>query len=296
MPFAWVSRFFLRPAAPTNSVWNPQGIRDEWFAAHFNYAADVVADWIGAARLRNSETLNFGCGDGITDLALILRHGARRIVGVDISTTHRRLAALARREIALQRLPAALEFRQIEAGERLAGGLSPDIIISWSTFEHIETSFLDGVLADLFAALRPGGLFFLQINPLYHSPYGSHLGRFGLPPWAHLLMSSDELERAVMESTAEIPAEEIEENFHSRDLAAYKRFILDEYHKLNGLTAGALAARVQQHGFDILRDERRQVQIIPPPELLERFPREDLLTDDIMLLLEKPAPVTPSHS
>lgn len=289
MPFAWVTRLLQRSASTARPDWDPQRIKDEWFAAHFNHAADMVAEWLGHERLRSSTLLDFGCGDGITDLALALRHGARRIIGVDISTTHRRLAAIARREIGLQGLPQQLEFHRIAPGERLAGRFAPDILISWSTFEHIELPYLDGVLADLHAMLPPGGLFFLQINPLYHSPHGSHLGRFGLEPWAHLLLGDSDLEQAVMDSGSEIPADEIEENFHSRDIVAYKRFILAEYRKLNRLTADQLVARLRSHGFEILREQRGQLAMTPPAALLERFAAADLLTDDIQLLLGKPA-------
>ena len=57
--------------------WDAQRISDEWFRAHFEYAADVVHHWVGGVLdVRSAKLLNFGCGDGITDLALVLRHGA----------------------------------------------------------------------------------------------------------------------------------------------------------------------------------------------------------------------------
>ncbi|RYF47726.1 MAG: SAM-dependent methyltransferase, partial [Comamonadaceae bacterium] len=64
--------------------WDAKRISDEWFRAHFEYASDVVNHWVGGVLdLRTARLLNFGCGDGITDLSLVLRHGATAIHGVD---------------------------------------------------------------------------------------------------------------------------------------------------------------------------------------------------------------------
>ena len=63
--------------------WDASRISDEWFRAHFEYAADVVNHWVGGVLdIPSSKFLNFGCGDGITDLSLVLRYGATRIHGL----------------------------------------------------------------------------------------------------------------------------------------------------------------------------------------------------------------------
>ena len=47
--------------------WDASQISDEWFRAHFEYAADVVNQWIGGVMdIPRSRFLNFGGGDGIT--------------------------------------------------------------------------------------------------------------------------------------------------------------------------------------------------------------------------------------
>ena len=68
----------------------------------------------------------------------------------------------------------------------LSGQVAADAIYSWSVFEHIPREQIPGIMEDLYALLPAAGLFFLQIEPLYFSPFGSHLRRFIDTPWAHL--------------------------------------------------------------------------------------------------------------
>ena len=269
----------------------PGGLRqpsDPWFCSHYHMAADVVAEWLGATVLVEGRLLDFGCGDGITALGLVQRHGAKNVLGVDISLTQKKLATLAKRELALGRLPRKLQLKVIEPGESLSDKFSVDAICSWSTFEHIDLNLIDGILADLYAMLPKGGRFFLQINPLYYSPSGSHLGRFELPYWAHLLWDEQTVKDAVLGFAGNIPAEELEENFHARTLDEYKLFIFEEYLKLNKITVPELKARLMRVGFRLEREEAGSVSFAPPDVLLEKYPYADLVTDDIKLLLVKP--------
>ncbi len=273
----------------TPPQWDDGHIRDAWFEAHFHYATDVVADWVGLDRLRSGRTLDFGCGDGITGLGLILRHGARSVLGIDVSATHRGLPKLAQREIGLRRLPANLQFQRITPGQPFKPAHQADVIMSWSTFEHIEWPYMAGVLDNLHQVLADDGVFFLQINPLFYSPQGSHLGRFQLPAWAHLLMTPDELLQAVAAFSGDIPEDEVEENFHKRDFATYKEFVLDEYRKLNKLTTSQLIAQLQLHGFEVVREHFGQVSQMPPPALLAAHTEHDLRTEEVRLLIRKRA-------
>lgn len=275
----------LRPGADTR--WSAAQIRDAWFEAHFNYAADVVAEWVGAERLARGPMLDFGVGDGITGLSLLLRHGAHSVHGVDVSDTHKGLPQLAWREIGLARLPTTLQFERIAPGQAFAQGRRFDTIMTWSTFEHIEWPYMDAILQNLHQVLADDGVFFLQINPLYYAPQGSHLGRFQLPAWAHLRMTPQELEDAVAAFSGQIPQDELEENFFKRDFASYKDFVLDEYRKLNRLTTSQLVEALQRHGFEVVREVYGKVEQVPPPELLEQYSLHDLQTEEVRLLLKK---------
>lgn len=273
------------------SPWDARHISDEWFRAHFDYAADVVNQWVGSAvDIRTARLLNFGCGDGITDLSLVLRYGATAIHGVDIRKEYAKLPRIAREQLGMRRIPAALTFETIVPGARLAdrhGGM--DGIMSWSTFEHVQRDQLLPILQDLHACLRPGGVFFLQIEPLFHSPYGSHLRRYDEVPWHHLLVPEEALWNTVEAHEGLINAEEVDFGFADFGVEGYKRFVFKEYQQLNRLTADELVDLVRRAGFSVEKQERRSVEIAPPPELLARYSDEVLRNNEIFLLLRKGA-------
>lgn len=267
--------------------WDAARIRDEWFRAHFGYAADLARDWLSAALdLRVARLLNFGCGDGITDLALALRHGATRIHGVDIRREYAKLPRIAREQLGLARLPAALSFETIRPGAPLAPRLAGvDGILSWSTFEHVARDQLLPILRDLYACLRPGGVFFLQIEPLFYSPWGSHLRRYVEAPWHHLQVPQEQLWQLIDAHQGPIAADEVDFGFADFGVEGYKRFVFNEYLALNRLTADELVALARQAGFDLLRQERRMVDVPVPSALLQRYPEEWLRNNEVLLLL-----------
>lgn len=269
--------------------WDAGRISDEWFRAHFEYAADVVNQWVGGVLdVRSARLLNFGCGDGITDLALVLRHGATAIHGVDIRREYAKLPRIAREQLGMRRIPAALTFETIQPGAPLAGRHPPvDGIMSWSTFEHVERGQLLPILRDLHACLRPGGVFFLQIEPLFYSPYGSHLRRYDDVPWHHLLATEEALWQVIQAHEGPIDAAEVDFGFADFGADGYKRFVFKEYQALNRLTADELVALAGQAGFTVERQERRSVDLQPPPELRGRYSDELLRNNEVFLLLRK---------
>jgi hypothetical protein len=269
--------------------WDASRITDEWFRAHFGYAADVVHQWLqGALDIRAARLLNFGCGDGITDLALALRHGANAIHGVDIRREYAKLPRIAREQLGMARIPAGLTFETIAAGAPLASRhAGMDGIISWSTFEHVRRDQLLPILRDLHACLRLGGVFFIQIEPLFYSPFGSHLRRYDEVPWHHLMASEDELWRVIEAHRGPIDAREVDFGFADFGVEGYKRFVFKEYLALNRLTADELVALSAQAGFNVLRQERRLMDLPIPEGLLRRYPEPLLHNNEILLLLIK---------
>ena len=269
--------------------WDASRITDEWFRAHFDYAADVVQQWLGGALdVRSARLLNFGCGDGITDLALVLRHGATAIHGVDIRREYAKLPRIAREQLGMARIPAALSFETITPGAPLAGRHGGvDGIMSWSTFEHVQHDQLLPILRDLHACLRAGGVFFLQIEPLFFSPFGSHLRRYIDVPWQHLLVPEDDLWRAIEAHQGTIDAQEVDFGFADFGVEGYKRFVFKEYQQLNRLTADELVDLAVQAGFSVLRQERRRVDMAVPAALHGRYPDDWLTNNELLLLLGK---------
>ena len=270
--------------------WDASRISDEWFRAHFDYAGEVVHAWLaGALDVRRARLLNFGCGDGISDLALVLRHGATRIHGVDIRREYAKLPRIAHEQLGMARIPAALTFETIAPGASLEGdGAAFDGILSWSTFEHVQRDQLLPILRDLHACLRPGGVFFLQIEPLFYSPWGSHLRRYIETPWQHLRVSEDELWREIQAHQGPIAADEVDFGFADFGVDGYKRFVFEQYRELNHLTADELVALLVQAGFVVAREERRSVDVLPPPELVAQYGEAVLRNNEIFLLLRKP--------
>lgn len=264
--------------------WNAESITDEWFASHFNYAADVTADWMRDVPVEG-QILDFGCGDGITSLGLMLRHGYQQIDGVDISDTHQGLKRLALKEIGLTKLPKGLQFKKIIKGEKINENKRYDAIMSWSTFEHISMEDLPSIIENMRAMLVRNGRIFIQINPLYHSPQGAHLARFKLPDWAHLQWTRMQVEEWVDQYQDEIPLCEKEENFHSRSFKDYKAWVLNEYDSLNRIKVSELCAMFKKYGFEIIREGYGRVSQSPPSALLDLFSEEDLRTDELRLLL-----------
>ena len=269
--------------------WDAQRISDEWFRAHFEYAADVVHHWVGGVLdVRSAKFLNFGCGDGITDLALALRHGATAIHGVDIRREYAKLPRIAREQLGLSRLPAALSFETIAPSAPLAGKRPlVDGIMSWSTFEHVQRDQLAPIFRDLHACLRPGGYFFVQIEPLFYSPFGSHLRRYDEVPWHHLLATEDELWKVIEAHQGPIDAMETDFGFADFGVDGYKRFVFNEYRARNRLTADELVDITTRAGFHVVRQERRSLDMDIPAALRGRYADELLLNNEIFLLLGK---------
>lgn len=283
----WMLR--LRERISGLAPWDAEKITDEWFRAHFEYAADVVHQWVGGVLdVRTATLLNFGCGDGITDLSLVLRYGATAIHGVDIRREYAKLPRIAREQLGMARIPSALTFETIQPGASLAGKRTlVDGIMSWSTFEHVQRDQLATILADLHACLKPGGYFFIQIEPLFYSPYGSHLRRYDGVPWHHLLASEEELWKIIQGHDGPIDAAEVDFGFADFGVDGYKRFVFREYQALNRLTADELVDFAIQAGFRLERQERRNVEMDVPESLLARYPQEWLLNNEVLLLLRK---------
>ncbi len=266
-------------------------ISDEWFRSHFHYASDVVAQWLSPVMdLSAARLLQFGCGDGITDLALVLRHGAGAIHGIDVRQEYAKLPRIAQEQLGMQRIPAALSFQTITPSAPLAGQAPLyDGIMSWSTFEHVQRDQLLPILKDLLACLKPGGHFFLQIEPLFYSAFGSHLRRYDDVAWHHLLVDEDALWKVIEGYDGELSPDEVDFGFADFGPEGYKRFVFKEYQELNRLTADELVALAKEAGFTVAREERRHYEPAPVPEaLLAQYPREVLTNNEIFLLLQRP--------
>jgi hypothetical protein len=64
--------------------------------------------------------------------------------------------------------------------------------------------------------------------------------------------------------------------------------VFKEYQALNRLTADELIDIARQAGFEVLREERRHVDMPIPEALQGRYPEDWLRNNEILLLLGKP--------
>ena len=270
-----------------------QNITDDWFRSHYSYAADIVASWLGEViDLKKSSVVDFGCGDGIMDLGLALKHRPRSITGIDIHDAYKYLPETAKTQLGLQSLPPNLGFVTVEPGQALRSVPSVkqvDAIFSWSVFEHVEKPLLPGIFADLYAALPPGGVFFLQIEPLYYSPFGSHLSGLISEPWAHLRLSHDELVKQIEDKQPEQVGEEHKnKTFELCSFQDFKDYLKREYLSLNRVTAGELLSFATTAGFAVEKKRLNMVDLVPSADLLRAHSEDDLRCSEIMLLLRRP--------
>ena len=144
-----------------------------------------------------------------------------------------------------------------------------DVVYSWSVFEHIDERLIGGVLELIKSCLKPGGLFFVQIAPLYYSSEGSHLTHKLDEPWGHLLHQLDvfhEKLKAAVPDEAELLA------------------LWGTYSTLNRMTADELLGHLRAAGFEILRTLAMKEDREPPQRLKAIFQEEQLTTHQIVVL------------
>ncbi|MHC1790484.1 class I SAM-dependent methyltransferase [Solidesulfovibrio sp.] len=262
---------------------------DPWFASHFVQAARIVCGFLAeCAPLAGTRILDFGCGDGIT-AAGVAALGPGLVVGADINPSFRHLPQMLAANGHTAGLPPNLGFVQVGPDCRLpvADG-SFDAAYSWSVFEHLPD--VPAALEGLRLALRPGGHCLIQIDPLYLSPFGSHLRRLVDIPWGHLTMSAAAF--VALANTARDAAGEAEKGdllYTRNDFDGYKRHLIEQFLDLNRLTVRRLVNDVQASGLTLLRvlPVRVSGEFVPPPMLLCDYSPDDLLTSTVYLLLRR---------
>jgi ubiquinone/menaquinone biosynthesis C-methylase UbiE len=261
----------------------PQRDWDPWFRSHYQGAAAIVLDLVPADCLAKGRiAVDFGCGDGATTLGVASRVQAE-VIGLDLYLTFLHLPDLAQRNLGVRELPPNLAFRQNRLGEPLPlAEASVDLVYSWSVFEHVAD--VPGVLAELARITKPGGLLLIQVEPLFYGPYGSHLQRLVDEPWAHLRLGEDEFLRRAAAARDEVPEHEKDTLYRDHSFEELKRYLLGEYRSLNRITADELIRSVSAAGFDIADTRLIEPEgVEPDASLLQQYPRELLLTNQIVL-------------
>lgn len=243
-------------AARQGRAMNNTPASDPQFRAHYIDSPAQIRDAITAHAGRDPQVIvDFGCGRGIKTLALANAYPGAEVVGLDITRAfqHARDFANAHLEGVW---PANLRYEQIEPGDRLAERLQADVIFSWSVLEHVDRGILPEVVADMGAALTPGGLVISQIAPLYYSPFGSHLRAFFDEPWAHLMLPHHHLRARVLAAGEGKP-----------EGPGSAEWMFARYEELNRITAPELFGYFRAAGLSSLQEDTRKVALEPPEPL-----------------------------
>lgn len=274
-----------------DSTWSIDTITDDLFRTKFVTIPDILGEWMGDhGGLAGKDILEFGCGEGTMALGLALRKSPARVVGVEILDVHRNCLNIARTQTGLQSLPAALQLHQIAPGQSLHEFGPFDFAFSWSVFEHVRQDMLETALQSIAAVLRPGGHFFLQIDPLYYSANGSHLMPWVTTPWAHLALQQDLYHSALLAAPPSSPALRHAWSVYispDADIATERAALWETYVTLNKATAPQLCRLAEQTGFEILRDYRTVDETPIPAALAEIYDTDILKTQQIVLLLRR---------
>lgn len=118
--------------------------------------------------------IDFGCGVG-TDAIEMAKHGARKVIGVDIQ---QRFLEQARRAAAQAGVGAVCEFATTPSEPA-------DVIVALDSFEHFADPA--AILKIMGTMLKPDGQIIAAFGPTWYHPYGGHL--FSIFPWSHLLFT-----------------------------------------------------------------------------------------------------------
>jgi phosphoethanolamine N-methyltransferase len=116
--------------------------------------AEEVARLIGAADISGASVLDIGCGAGGIDVALVRRHGAGYVTGIDVEDP---VLARARAVVAEAGLGSRIGLVKVAPGPLPFPPATFDVVFSKDSIVHIPDKA--ALMAEVFRVLRPGGRF-----------------------------------------------------------------------------------------------------------------------------------------
>jgi SAM-dependent methyltransferase len=245
----------------------------EWWGEHFIDAVDGVVSFLEpeGTSVKGAEILDLGCGDGIIALGLLRRAGAARVVGCDLFEVDRPFLAEKCREHGEAPIAEGepISFTVSEPIALPFEDASFDLVTAWSVFEHVSDP--RPLLREVRRVLRPDGVVFIQIWPLWNSEHGSHLWTWFEEPFQHLLKSPTQIRAHLAEA---IPEE---------DLASA---MFDLYSSCNHISIDELQMAVVDAGLFICKAEVVSSSFHIPPEL-QRTPLSKLAPAGITLMAKR---------
>lgn len=256
--------------------------KDSWFNSHFEYVVEQISKFISDADFKNKRVIDIGCGDGITDLSLVLKKEIKELVAFDYRSVDKRKLLKQAKEngVSLENLPPQLIFITADARDLPFKSNSFDLIISWSAFEHIPKYFEP--LKEARRILKPTGSFFLQIHPLYFSKTGSHLDSWLNEGFEHLIYPPKKLREMISSIRKDIDfGSTIYEGWSQE---RFRNFIFEEFLKLNRITLEEFQKKILKAQFLIKKIELN-CSLVEILVALQNIPIYDLAVSGFQMLL-----------
>jgi SAM-dependent methyltransferase len=239
-----------------------------WFREHFDQAADEILEFLAGdgIDLKGKVVADIGSGDGIIDLGLATKGAPATLIGYDIRQTDATaLLRSAKVAGAAEELPPNMAFAASEPEHVPAEPSAFDVVVSWSVFEHVANPV--ALLGDVRRILKPDGVLFMQIWPLYYSEHGGHLWPQYEGGFPHLLNHDSAILEAIEGKAGTYPGSAAEA----------------EYRSLNRLTLDDLQRALLSSRFFVTKVEiLGQTAHIPP--VLAHLPLSSLGIGGVKLL------------
>ena len=278
-PEKWIERL-LHNQKRRNKVWsiNPEiETRAQAFPAEarlkFNDLPSFLSHWLSPyGGLAGKRVLDFGCGSGFSAAGIAILGGADLVVGVDINAKSNNCLPFLSEQLGITDLPTNLQFEEVKPGQTTSFE-SFDCIFSWSVFEHVDERIFSSILKSLVEKLTLGGLFFVQISPLYFSPEGGHLWAIGYNTWEHLTNQTANVEVDISSAEHLLPEQ--------------KASLIGMFKTLNRITADDLIERFTASGLTLLTQQRDKTELDYPESLARAYTHDALSTYQIVALFMK---------
>lgn len=240
-----------------------------WFDEHYRDAAEAVVDFLAGDNisLTGKTVADIGCGDGIIDLGVFHRSDPALLVGYDLRPVDGEALGRTAREAGIDSLPPAdrLSFALSEPEHLPSPPSTFDVAFSWSTFEHVSQPIT--MFREVRRILKPDGVFFLQIWPLYYSEHGGHLWQSIREPFPHLAM----------------PHHVVERRLKGRRGTDRRRSGVDEFRSLNRMTLDDLQRALLAAGMRPTKVEVMS-ETLHVPDSIAHMALSQLLVSGVKLL------------
>ena len=247
-----------------------QALQPGWWDDHYITAVDRIVSFLGddGIPLEGARVLDLGCGDGVISLGLLRRANAASVTGVDLAKVDEKFLKKMAKENGVEKPQKSDAIEFLVNGETTipAEDCSVDVVTAWSVFEHVARP--TELLRDVYRVLRPGGVFFLQIWPLWNSEHGSHLWSWFETPFQQHLLTPEEIKAAVLDAT---PSEALGEA------------MFDLYASCNKIDVDALQESILDAGFFLAKVELDS-SAFHVPEELQQLPLSKIGISGITLM------------